>query len=501
MNLRAETKAMINLNHPAIVRVFDFHESGAVKYIDMELIEGKNLSQLKTESPDRKLPEALVLQYARQIADGMSHAHAKNIIHRDIKPQNVIVSNEGLVKILDFGIAQTLRTSMSRLVNTSSTGTLVYMSPEQIRGQDVGKESDIYSFGAMVYELLSGKPPFWQGALEHQILNEQPKVIPGVTDETMRMVLRCLEKDYTRRFRSFGEVFLVGGTVAERQPVVKMVPPPVPEAVDITPMPSMQIVKKKGMSLMAIGGIIIGVLVVAFVMIMVMRKSGDIRQVIAADSSNMPPIEGMVWIEGGTFMMGSNDGESNEKPVHQVTVSGFYMSKYEVTQAEYEQVMGNNPSKFTDCPTCPVENVSWHDAVAYCEKVGKRLPTEAEWEYACRAGSTGKYYWGDAMDGSYAWYSDNSGGKTHPVGQKLPNAGGLYDMSGNVWEWCSDWYDENYYSSSPAQNPLGASGGSSRVLRGGSWDDFIDFYRSAGRNYYGPDYRDGYGGFRVVLPR
>ena len=209
----------------------------------------------------------------------------------------------------------------------------------------------------------------------------------------------------------------------------------------------------------------------------------------------------MVWIEGGTFMMGSNDGSSDEKPVHQVTMSGFYMDKTEVTQAEYERVMGTNPSNFKGCPTCPVEKVSWHDAKAYCEKVGKRLPTEAEWEYAARAGTTTTYYWGNGSPDAYAWYNGNSGSKTHAVGQEQPNTWGLYDMSGNVWEWCSDWYDENYYSNSPSQNPQGASSGKSRVLRGGSWSCIGNYLRCAARGGDVPDARDSGGGFRCVRSR
>jgi formylglycine-generating enzyme required for sulfatase activity len=212
--------------------------------------------------------------------------------------------------------------------------------------------------------------------------------------------------------------------------------------------------------------------------------------------------DGMVWIEGGSFNMGSNDGESNEKPVHQVTVSGFYMDKTEVTQAEYERVMGNNPSHFKRCPTCPVEQVSWDDAMAYCQKTGKRLPTEAEWEYAARAGSTTKYYWGNGSLDAYAWYSGNSGSKTHAAGQKQPNAWGLYDMSGNVYEWCSDWYNEGYYAKSPSNNPQGAGDGQYRVLHGGSWyDENPELLRSADRRFGEPGYRLNLAGFRCVRSR
>jgi len=212
------------------------------------------------------------------------------------------------------------------------------------------------------------------------------------------------------------------------------------------------------------------------------------------------PPPGMVFVAGGTFQMGSNS-ESDEKPIHTVTISGFFMDKTEVTQAEYRKVMGKTPSSFSGCDDCPVEKVSWHDANAYAKKVGKRLPTEAEWEYAARGGNKSKGY---AYSGSndldaVAWYNNNSGSKTHPVAQKQPNELGLYDMSGNVWEWCSDWYDEGYYSGSPQTDPQGSNSGKSRVLRGGGWDDGDYGCRVAYRVRSNPDLRYYFSGFRLVL--
>jgi len=212
------------------------------------------------------------------------------------------------------------------------------------------------------------------------------------------------------------------------------------------------------------------------------------------------PPPGMVFVAGGTFQMGSNS-ESDEKPIHTVTISGFFMDKTEVTQAEYRKVMGKNPSRFSGCDDCPVENVSWNDANAYAQKVGKRLPTEAEWEYAARGGnkSKGYNYSGSNDIDAVGWYGRNSNSKTHPVTQKQPNELGLYDMSGNVWEWCSDWYSDSYYRSSPKNDPQGPNSGSSRVLRGGSWYLYADLCRVALRSRDHPDwYSDKYG-FRLVL--
>lgn len=208
----------------------------------------------------------------------------------------------------------------------------------------------------------------------------------------------------------------------------------------------------------------------------------------------------MIAVPGGSFQMGSNNGSDNEKPAHQVTVSSFAMGKYEVTQSQWQAVMGNNPSSFKG-DDLPVENVSWEEAQAFCRKLSQhtgqtyRLPTEAEWEYACRAGSTGDYAGNfDAM----AWYNKNSGSKTHVVGQKQPNAWGLYDMHGNVWEWCQDWYGSNYYSQSPSTDPQGPSSGSLRVIRGGGWGIFAANCRSASRLRSAPDERAGHLGFRLL---
>ncbi len=213
------------------------------------------------------------------------------------------------------------------------------------------------------------------------------------------------------------------------------------------------------------------------------------------------PPPGMVFVEGGTFQMGSNS-ESDEKPIHTVTVSSFFMDKTEVTQAEYRKVMGHNPSNFSGCDDCPVEQVSWYGAVAYAKKVGKRLPTEAEWEYAARGGnkSKGYRYSGSNNLDAVAWSRVNSGhNKTHPVAEKQPNELGLYDMSGNVWEWCSDWYSDSYYRSSPKSGPKGPNSGASRVFRGGGWSSSGNGCRVAIRPGGHPYGSVDVVGFRLVV--
>jgi len=221
---------------------------------------------------------------------------------------------------------------------------------------------------------------------------------------------------------------------------------------------------------------------------------------------------GMVFVEGGTFEMGSNSGYNDEKPVHSVTVSDFNISKTEVTFEQYD-VFCNATGRARPADRGwgrgdrPVIYVRWDEAVAYCEWMNKasgktyRLPTEAEWEYAARGGnkSKGYRYSGSNDISDVGWYYYNSGGKTHPVAQKQPNELGLYDMTGNVWEWCSDWHSDSYYRSSPKNDPQGPNSGSSRVLRGGGWFNNDSSCRVANRSRIGPDHWFDSFGFRLVL--
>ncbi|MEE0453958.1 MAG: formylglycine-generating enzyme family protein [Sodaliphilus sp.] len=243
-------------------------------------------------------------------------------------------------------------------------------------------------------------------------------------------------------------------------------------------------------------------------------KGGTVKRVTtkASYSNGTLTVNGikynMVWVEGGTFRMGATSEQgseiSDEKPVHSVTLSGYYIGKTEVTQALWQAVMGSNPSYF-EGDDLPVEQVSWDDCQEFIRKLNSltgqnfRLPTEAEWEFACRGGnnSRGYKYSGSNYIDNVAWYDGNSGDKTHPVATKSPNELGIYDMSGNVWEWCADWYGD--YSSGRQTNPKGPYGGSGRVNRGGSWYNFARNCRSSIRIDDYPTYRDDLLGLRLAL--
>lgn len=209
-------------------------------------------------------------------------------------------------------------------------------------------------------------------------------------------------------------------------------------------------------------------------------------------------------------MMGSPMGEGldDERPQHRVCVDTFWIGKYEVTQEEYVAIAGTYPAKFKGTKK-PVERISWKEADAFTKKfsekhkVKARLPYEAEWEYAARGVNNSKYYWGNDMDSGYAWYDKNSGNQTHPVGEKKPNVYGLYDMSGNVFEWCNDWYSDNFYKykGNNSDNPRGPKSGRYRVLRGGGWGNNEFNMRSAYRSWSEPAVKQNNYGFRILLER
>jgi formylglycine-generating enzyme required for sulfatase activity len=236
----------------------------------------------------------------------------------------------------------------------------------------------------------------------------------------------------------------------------------------------------------------------------------NVRAVVKA-SDTYGIASNMVQVAGGTFTMGctSEQGSgcgNDEKPRHLVTIKSFSISKYEVTQAHWQEVMGSNPSYFKGCDNCPVETVSWDDVQDFISRLNRqtgvhyRLPTEAEWEYAARGGikSKGYKYSGSNTISDVAWYRDNSSKKSHEVGTKQANELGLFDMSGNVEEWCSDWYGMYYSDSGNQNNPKGQKSGTYRVIRGGSWNGYDDLFRVTSRGMLTPENRIGNKGFRLA---
>jgi len=228
-------------------------------------------------------------------------------------------------------------------------------------------------------------------------------------------------------------------------------------------------------------------------------------------AGTVPQIE-LVFVKGGCYMMGDTfgDGDENEKPAHEVCVSDFSLGKYEVTQSQWEKVMGSNPASRKECGLeCPIENITWNAIQEFIRKLNKksnaqyRLPSEAEWEYAARSGGKKEKWAGTSNEAElaeYAWYEKNSDFKMHAVGLKKPNGLGLHDMSGNAREWCEDRYDDVYYTVSPKNNPPGPASGQKRVLRGGIFADDAITLRATRRASDDVDIWDGDQGFRLLLP-
>ena len=480
--LVAEFDAAAQLRSPHIVLVYSFSvdDHTGAPFIVMEYVEGASLDRvLDTRG---RLDEEETLALAEAVAAGLGEAHERGLIHRDFKPGNVLVPQEGglaAAKVADFGLARTVQSGVTRLTGRAApSGTLLYNSPEQHRGsRSLDARGDLYSFAATLYECLAGvslvNP---EGDIAWQVTQGLPEPIEDVSPPLFAALCRALSKDKEERFET----------------------------------------------------------VAAFVEALRLRKaavtlpkgwSSEVRRVTVATPGRDEWREityyrnslGMefVLIPAGEFLMGSPEDEEGrsggEGPVHRVRITRpFYLGVTPVAQSQYEQVMGSNPSYFKG-PNRPVETVSWNDAQAFVRKLSEaegvpvgmyRLPTEAEWEYACRAGSETAYYSGNHRSDlqRIAWYVENSDKETHDVAQLLPNGFGLYDMSGNVYEWCQDWYDNGYYAKSPEVDPPGPHSGGSRVLRGGSWNCLARYCRSALRDYrFDPTITSNDYGFRVAV--
>jgi formylglycine-generating enzyme required for sulfatase activity len=419
-----------------------------------------------------------------QVLTGLENLHEKGFVHRDLKPDNILIMN-GKYCLADFGISREIKTHSKA---TGTAGTMEYMPPEAFtKTPSVMPQTDIWAVGVILQKLLTGELPYPQEdypSLISAILMYEPEPMPEIVPEGLReIVKKALQKDRENRFQTAREMrealknppmFL-----AERAKKARDSETIIDEDFDKTEILKSEPTKnwreieaEKAKKLAEEQR---------------QRESEIERQKElerqrrqAEEAKRQEEIKrrqtfensiGMefVKIPAGSFMMGS-DKCDNEKPIHKVTISqDFWLQKTEVTQAQWQAVMGNNPSNFKG-NNLPVETVSWDDAQEFIKKLNAkgegtyRLPTEAEWEYAARAGTTGDY--AGNLD-SMAWYSANSDMKTHPIGQKQANAWGLYDMHGNVWEWCEDWYDS--YPSGTVTDPTGAASGSYRVIRGSCW--------------------------------
>lgn len=593
-----EIKAAAALNHPNIVLAYDADQHGSAHFLTMEYVEGTDLARVVKERGP--LPVATARDYIRQAALGLQHAGERGLVHRDIKPHNLLLTTKGVVKILDMGLARIARPEGDEESGSSLTrqgtvmGTYDYIAPEQaMDSHSVDIRADLYSLGCTFYFLLTGRVPFPGGdglskLMKHKLDEPEPiarfrsDVSPGI----VAVIRKLMAKDPQHRFPSGNALAaaLAGdaplATAVLAGPPVAIAPvairDPLPaESVTVAmtyapaaisshypsgasasraePVPSVDRRRKTPVFLVLIGSVFLLGLVAGTICVTAysgsryaeqLRKGGsEAPRPPASEPSGEPKTNisnsiGMKlrYIKSGSFKMGTSDEdverirkEANqgyqfpdwdkvETPQHEVRIThGFYLGVFEVTQGQYSRVTGKNPSQNKESPQHPVENVNWLEAMEFCTKLSElpeeqregrkyRLPTEAEWEYACRAGSTTLFFQVDALssfkaniDPDHPFGNPEKGpkvGKSLPVGSFAPNAWGLYDMHGNVWEWCLD--GPRKYGKRAEEDPIGPHDqGGTRILRGGG------FLRGATRAAFRKErdaaaYRIPDGGFRVV---
>ena len=523
------------LHHPNIAssNTLEKDNSNGNYYLIMECCEGEDLRRW-IRRKRREQGQCDIFPIIQQIAAALDYAHSQKIIHRDIKPGNIMINNDGKIKVLDFGLAAQIHTSMTRvsMAYRGTSGTGPYMAPEQWRGRAQRASADQYALAVMTYEMLAGHLPFESvdpAVLQQAVLTQTPEAIPDVPPSVQKAIARAMSKEPEERFTCCAD--FVAALEGKK-------------------------VKGANFSSNDAGNIWKYLAIAAFVALAVMagvyvfqgsaKESGS----ASAGSKTLPSITGthvssnrsfeaefngvveyngmrleMVKIEAGTFMMGSPTGETgrenDEKPHHVTLTKDYWLGKYEVTQEQWQAVMvGNNPSRFKG-GNRPVEQITWNEAKEFCDKLNERyagklprgykfdLPTEAQWEYACRAGTTTAYFYGDSSDVNKVNYNGNYPcglgavkgvyrEQTVDVGSLgYKNAWGLYDMHGNVCEWCRD--GMRTYSDDAVTDPVGPLNGSYRVIRGGSWRYNARFCRSAYRNASSPGARGYNLGFRLAL--
>ena len=530
---RREISAMARLSSPYIVTAFDGGEAVGCQYLAMEYVPGQSLADRVRQSGPLSIDRALdcLIQAAR----GLEHAHEAGIIHRDVKPSNLLLHSDGAadrVKLLDLGLAG-LRDEgevHDLTGNDAPMGTTHFMAPEQAANpHDVDARADIYGLGCTLFYLLTGRPPYEGSTAMQILLAHRDKPIPSLhaarpdcppaLDALFHRLVAKRPEDRPASMRA---------VIAELERIRRD-----PQARPMGP------VRKSGQRVATIAAAVAASIALTFGVWLFV--SGG------TPSKNKPAKSGaieMARIPAGEFWMGASESDAqaqkDEMPRRKIKIKlPFLMGKTEVTQAQYEEVMGVNPSAFgpkgryakmvagKDTGSFPVESVTWFDAIRFCirlsekeklqpyykidgEKVtiaggnGYRLPTEAEWEYACRAGTDTMWSFGEKATqlGEHAWFADNSDDTPHPVGQKKPNPFGLYDMYGNVPEWCWDRYEARYYDVVGATDPVSASDNPFRVFRGGAWNSLATQLRTSARSPLGSTYgapgSNHLIGFRVV---
>ena len=488
-----EARTIFKLNHPNIVRILDIFEENGTAYYVMDYIEGESLSDMVKRRGF--IPEAEAVGYIKNVADALSYIHSKNMNHLDIKPGNIMKRQEdGQVFVIDFGVAKQYDSTTSEGTTTTPVGISKGYSPNEqymLGGvQSFSPQSDVYALAATLFKLLTGNTPPEAMLVQDEGLPTEELKAKNISQNVINALDAAMQskRKRTQSIEAFISNLIGSASSANSDDEATLFTPEMHRAEE----------ERK-------------------------RKEAEVTQVISVNNESSIPfvddssisfeVNGvkfkMIKVEGGTFEMketvqGGFLWLFSKEIVQKTTVSEYFIGETQVTQALWKAVMGNNPSYFKG-DDLPVESVSWNDCKKFISKLNSltgqnfRLPTEAEWEFAARGGNSSNHcqYSGSDKLGDVAWYDGNSGSKTHAVATKLPNELGLYDMSGNVWEWCADWYGS--YGSSSETNPTGPNSGSCRVYRGGSWFDDAGYCRVPYRYNYDPDNRSYYVGFRLAL--
>ena len=477
-----------------------FEANGTACYV-MEFLDGGSLADYVKKHG--ALSVGVAKKILKPVADAVAFLHSNSITHLDIKPGNIMFRSNGEPVLIDFGLAK----HYDRRGNATTTvRTLAYSAGFSPAEQYVGlkqfsPQSDVYALAATFANMLTGKTPPEAIDLEFS-LNDWSVCLPDELRPAVVHAMAYSRKDRTLSVHDFVKELYGNDPSVVEKPVSQPAAEPMVESKTEVIGEGKKSTKK--------WWIIAACVAVAAVVGIVCAKFLSVGEDMEQKTESAPQLGSqtftvngvkftMVPVEGGTFTMGAtseqgSDALEGEYPAHQVTLSDYYIGQTEVTQALWKAVMGSNPSD-SKGDNLPVEQVSWDDCQVFIQKLNQltgkqfRLPTESEWEYAARGGrkSRGYKYAGDNDIGLVAWYEDNSGNETHPVATKQANELGVYDMSGNVEEWCSDGYDG--YQSSSQSDPQGPSSGSDRVGRGGSFFFDARYCRVSNREYYTPDFR------------
>jgi eukaryotic-like serine/threonine-protein kinase len=627
-----EGRILARLSHPGIVKVYSLFKENQTAYLVMELLQGRTLRDELDAQSGKKLAPERVVTLATEMVSALDTVHREGVYHLDLKPDNVMLTGDRRIVLVDFGAARQDFGKDPKQKSSTRAMTPRYAPLELLSSQPVGPESDLFELGMILCEALTGEcppavldrlsqerwepenvPEPWQGllveALQLQKANRPQSVAqwwqgyaltePVVSPSTIPVIS-------SPPVQTPPPVEPLIETVVSPPPVAEVPPVKLPEKTPIKPevrstqvepaqlqrdtkvaLPAAQPKSREtqvespqrlpidrplvqGMNrrqLIFLGVMGTGAVGVTVIGSLLNQNSGTVTStspespstspVPAAtppDSPSTSPVgsgaqpltpaaspatysyeavgeneqrqqktsryftEGlgggvqleMVEVPAGEFLMGSPASEagrsSDEGPQHRVSIPKFYMGRFEVTQTQWQAVMGNNPSNFKGNDR-PVEQVSWNDAQEFCKKLSQRtgrtyrLPSEAEWEYACRAGTTTAYYFGNDASKlkEYAWFAENSGSQTHSVGSFIANGFGLHDMHGNVWEWCQDVWHGNYNGAPTNGSAWVVGGDGTRLLRGGSWFVSAQICRSAIRTWWSPDNRDLSFGLRLVV--